>query len=176
MFDLFQKEKALETVVIFIATYLIALAIGRLMKRRGGVPFGIQYQIFCLALAFYAAIRVWGLAVPWGGHVGALLVLLSTAVIVALLDRYLWDQYFQERKHIIIPRLLRETVALGLFLVALLLVLSFGYHAETATERCAGRFRRGRNYPRLCRAKFSQQPLCRPLFANRAAIPGGRLA
>jgi small-conductance mechanosensitive channel/CRP-like cAMP-binding protein len=119
------------TVAAFLATYFLALTIGRLMKRRAGVKFGILFQLFCLTLASYAAIAVYGLRAPWRGHVGAILILLSAAVVVALVDRYLWDHYYERRRQTVIPRLLRDTVAFVIYLVALLLVLSFGYHAET---------------------------------------------
>ena len=50
--------------------------------------------------------------------------------MIALVDRYLWDLYFEQRRQTVIPKFLRELVALVIFLIALLLVLSFGYHAE----------------------------------------------
>jgi small-conductance mechanosensitive channel/CRP-like cAMP-binding protein len=132
MFDgLLPTQNAFVTVAVFLGTYLITLAIGRLLKRRAGVRFGILFQLFCLTLAFYAAITVWGLTAPWRGHVGALLVLLGTAVLIALIDRYVWDYYFEKRKQTVVPRLLRDMVAAVVFLIALLLVLSIGYHAET---------------------------------------------
>ncbi|MFN2509362.1 MAG: cyclic nucleotide-binding domain-containing protein [Chthoniobacterales bacterium] len=132
MFEgLLPRHNSFVTVAVFVATYLVTLAIGRLLKRRAGVRFGVFYQLFCLTLAFYAALGVYGLETSWRGHVGALLVLLSTAVVVALIDRYLWDYYFEIRRQTIIPRLLRDTAAMGLYLIALLLVLSIGYHAET---------------------------------------------
>ena len=55
-------------------------------------------------------------------HAGAALVLLSTAVVIALVDRYLWDLYFEQRRQTVIPKFLREMVALVIFLIALLLV------------------------------------------------------
>ncbi|MBA2622582.1 MAG: mechanosensitive ion channel family protein [Chthoniobacterales bacterium] len=119
------------TAAVFLGTYLVTLALGRLLKRRAGVRLGIFYQLFCLTLAFYAALKVYGLEVPWRGHVGAALVLLTTGVVVALLNRYLWDYYFEKRRQVVIPKLLRDTVAMGLFLIALLLVLSIGYQAQT---------------------------------------------
>jgi small-conductance mechanosensitive channel len=66
----------------------------------------------------------------WRHHIGAAVVLLSTAVVIALLDRYLWDLHFERNRQMVIPKLLREVVALVIFLIALLLVLSVGYHAE----------------------------------------------
>ncbi len=127
----FEEEKPLATALVFVATYLISLAIGRLLKRKAGVRFGVFYQLFCLTLAFYTAVSLWDLHVTWRGHVGAVVLLLSIGVLVALLDRYLWDYYFEKRRQIIIPRLLRDTVAMFLFLITLTIILSAGYHAET---------------------------------------------
>ncbi len=128
---LIETQRPLATAVVFIAVYLLALAIGRFLKRRAGVRFGALYQLFALGLAFYAALGAWGLEVPWRRHVGAGVVLLSSAVVVALLNRFLWDFYFEKRRQTIIPRLLRDTIGALIFLVILIVVLSVGYHAET---------------------------------------------
>lgn len=125
-----ESYRAPETVAAFLVTYFVALAIGRLLKRKAGVPLGILFQIFCLTLAFYAAISVYGVNANWRNHFGAALVILSAAVVVALIDRYVWDAWFERRKQTPIPKLLREIAALGIFLLTLLIVLSFGYHAE----------------------------------------------
>ncbi|MEP7248636.1 MAG: mechanosensitive ion channel family protein [Spartobacteria bacterium] len=130
MLALADAQRAVATVAVFIATFLVTIALGRLLKRRAGVPFGIFFQLFALTLGFYAAAWVYGLDLRWRNHAGAALVLLSTAVVIALVDRYLWDLYFEQRRQTVIPKFLRELVALVIFLVALLLVLSFGYHAE----------------------------------------------
>ncbi len=130
MFALVNTQRAVETIALFILTFLITLSLGRLLKRRAGVRFGIFFQLFALALAAYAAAWVYGMDFRWRNHVGAAVVLLSTAVVIALVDRYLWDLFFERRRQIVIPKFLRELVALVIFLVALLLVLSFGYHAE----------------------------------------------
>jgi small-conductance mechanosensitive channel len=55
---------------------------------------------------------------------------LSSALVVALINRYVWDFYFEQRKRTPIPHFLREIVALLIFLIAVLIVLSVGYHAE----------------------------------------------
>jgi small-conductance mechanosensitive channel len=125
-----ETYRAPATVVAFLVTYFVALTIGRLLKRKAGVPLGILFQAFCLTLAFYAAVTVYGVHANWRNHVGAALVILSAAVVVALIDRYVWDAWFERRKQTPIPKLLREIAALGIFLIALLMVLSVGYHAE----------------------------------------------
>jgi small-conductance mechanosensitive channel/CRP-like cAMP-binding protein len=126
----FDTQRAALTIVAFIGTFIVALSFGRFLKRRAEVRLGILYQLFCLALAFYVALAVYGLEAPWRVHVGAAAILLSTALVVALVNRYVWDIYFERRKQTPIPHFLREVVALIIFVVALLFVLSFAYHAE----------------------------------------------
>ena len=126
----FDTQRAVLTIGAFIGTFIIALAIGRFLKRRASVQLGLLYQLFCLALAFYVSLAAWGVEAPWRVHFGAAAVLLSAALIVALFNRYVWDIYFERRKQTPIPHFLREVVALLIFVIALLFVLSVGYHAE----------------------------------------------
>jgi small-conductance mechanosensitive channel/CRP-like cAMP-binding protein len=131
MFDaLSEMPKAAATILVFFAVFLISMGIGRLMKRSAGVKFGLFYKLFCLTLASYAAMYAYGVEATARGHVGAAVILLSTAVVVALLNRYLWEYHYGTRRNIIIPRLLRDFVAAIIFLVVLLLVLSIGYSAQ----------------------------------------------
>src|SRR2546422_10062157 len=125
-----EVERDAITAVVFIATFFVAVGIGRFLKGRAGVRLGLLFRLFCLILAFYAAITVYGVHAPWRNHIGAAAILLSTALLVALINRYVWDFYFEQRKQTPIPHFLREVVALVIFLIALLIVLSFGYHAE----------------------------------------------
>ena len=125
-----ETQRAALTVVVFIGTFFVALSIGRLLKRRAGVRLGILFQLFCLALAFYAALDVYGVQANWRNHIGAAAVLLSTALLVALINRYVWDWYFETRQKTPIPHFLREVVALVAYLLVLLFVLWYGYHAE----------------------------------------------
>jgi small-conductance mechanosensitive channel/CRP-like cAMP-binding protein len=123
-------QRSALTIVAFLGTFFVTLSIGRLLKRRAGVRLGLLFQLFCLTLAFYAALAVYGVQASWRNHVGAAVVLLSTAFVVALVNRYVFDWYFEKRKETPIPQFLREVVALLIFIIALLFVLSFGYHAE----------------------------------------------
>ncbi len=127
---LLETQKAAVTVVVFVATFFVALTIGRFLKRRAGVPLGTLFRLFCLMLAFYAALAAYEVHAPWRNHIGAAVVLLSTALVVALVNRYVWDLYFEKRRQTPIPHFLREVAALLVFLIALLIVLSVGYHAE----------------------------------------------
>src|SRR6187399_3493795 len=125
-----EAERDVITVVVFIVTFFVALGIGRFLKRRAGVRLGLLFRLFCLIVAFYAAIAVYGVHASWRHHIGAAAILLSTALIVALVNRYIWDLYFEKRRQTTIPQFLREVVGGIIFLIVLLLVLSYGYHAE----------------------------------------------
>jgi small-conductance mechanosensitive channel len=130
MFTWIETERAAVTVAAFLATFFFTFTIGRFLKRRAGVRLGVLFRLFCLLLAFYAALAAYGVHADWRNHVGTAVILLSTAFVFALVNRYVFDLYFEKRKRTTIPHFLREVVALLLFLIALLLVLSFGYHAE----------------------------------------------
>src|SRR5438876_569817 len=125
-----EAERDAITVIVFIGTFFGALTVGRFLKRRAGVRLGLLFRLFCLTLAFYTAIAVYGVHAPWRNHIGAAAILLSTALVVALVNRYVWDFYFEQRKQTPIPHFLREVVGGIIFLIALLFVLSAGYHAE----------------------------------------------
>src|SRR5438128_2130713 len=125
-----EAEQDAMTAIVFIGTFFITLGIGRFLKRRAGVRLGLLFRFFCLTLAFYAALAVYGVHASWRNHVGAALILLSTGVVVALVNRYVWDLYFEKKRQTTIPHFLRELVGGIIFLIALLLVLSAGYHAE----------------------------------------------
>src|SRR5438445_143240 len=125
-----EVERDAITVIVFIGTFFIAVCIGRFLKHRAGVRLGLLFRLFCLILAFYAAIAVYGVHASWRHHVGAAAILLSTALVVALINRYIWDFYFEKKRQTPIPHFLREVVGGIIFLIVLLFVLSYGYHAE----------------------------------------------
>jgi small-conductance mechanosensitive channel/CRP-like cAMP-binding protein len=126
-----EAQRDAVTVVVFIATFFVSLGIGRFLKRRAGVQLGLFFRLFCLILAFYAAITIYGVHTSWRYHVGAAAILLSTALIVAVVNRYVWDFYFEKKRQTPIPHFLREVVGGIIFLIVLLFILSYGYHAET---------------------------------------------
>src|SRR5438552_15450099 len=126
----FDTQRAAATLIAFVGTFFIALTVGRILKRRAGVRLGILFQLFCLALAFYSAMWTCGVAIDLRNHVGTALLVLSAAIVVALIDRYVWDWYFEKRKHTPIPHFPRQIVALVVYLITLLMVIWYGYHAS----------------------------------------------
>src|SRR6266404_4988415 len=126
-----EAERDAITALVFVGTFFVTVGVGRFLKRRAGVRLGLLFRLFCLMLAFYAAIAAYGVHASWRNHVGAAAILLSTALVVALVNRYVWDLYFEKKRQTPIPHFLREVVGGIVFLIVLLFVLSYGYHAET---------------------------------------------
>src|SRR4029450_10882509 len=122
-----EAERAAITALVFVGTFLVALWVGRFLKRRTGVRLGLLFRLFCLILAFYAAITVYGVHASWRKHVGAVAILLSTALVVALVNRYVWDLYFEKKRQTPIPHFLREVVGGIIFLIVFLFVLRYGF-------------------------------------------------
>src|SRR5438270_12196353 len=125
-----EAERDAVTALVFVGTFFVTVGVGRFLKRRAGVRLGLLFRLFCLMLAFYAAFAVSGGTASWRIHVGAAVILLSTALVIALVNRYVWDLYFEKKRQTPIPHFLREVVGGVIFLVALLFILSWGYHAE----------------------------------------------
>lgn len=127
---LLETHKTIAAVIIWFGVFFGTLVIGRLLKRRAGVRLGVSFQLLCIALAFYAATSFYGVTAQWHNIVATAVIAFATAFVVALLDRYLWDAYFQKRRQTPIPHFLRQVIGLFIFVIALISVLIFVYHAE----------------------------------------------
>src|SRR5438105_406967 len=99
-------ESTVLVAITIVVLYLGFVAIGRRLKRKEGVPFGIAYQLFCVCLALYVPITYLHPDFLFRRELGAGLVFSGTFVLIALLQRYLWQFYFQERRKIEIPTFL----------------------------------------------------------------------
>lgn len=117
---------------IAVAVYLVGVAVGRSLKRQGGLRLGTLYQLFCLALALYLPMKILDLNFVSGRfilrrEIGAAVILLGALFVIALLRRYLWEGYFERRRQTPIPKFLREVAAVLVFVAALAIVLSVVY-------------------------------------------------
>ena len=127
MLDVSEGLKDLILALAAPGLYCVLVLAGRRLKRRHGVQLGWLYHLFAAGLAVYFPATL--LDLPWGflRHLGAAVVVLGAIVFIAILDRYLWDIYFQQRHRIKVPKFLTEVVRLAIILVAVFLVLDLGY-------------------------------------------------
>jgi small-conductance mechanosensitive channel/CRP-like cAMP-binding protein len=129
-------QHALIAGVIAIAFYLGSVAIGRSLKRRAGVRLGTTYRLFCVVASLYFGLTFspFNFA-PFPDpmrELGAAATLLGAVVMIALIRRYFWELYFEQKRQMVIPKFLRDIFAGLIFLVALGAVLSV-FYGQTIT-------------------------------------------
>ena len=107
--------------------YCLMVLLGRLLKRQQGVRLGIFYHLFALAGALYLPAYVLNPKWAMVQHSGAATVVLGSFFLIALVDRYVWELYFLQRRRVVIPRFLTEVVRLAILVVAIFLALEFFY-------------------------------------------------
>jgi hypothetical protein len=124
-------NQATENLLLVLSApglYCLMVLLGRWLKRKKGVRLGWLYHLFSLALAVYLPASI--LEVNWAfmPHLAAATFLLGCVFLMALMDRYLWEWYFRDRNHVEVPKFLTEVARLAILIIAIFLVLEFGYH------------------------------------------------
>jgi small-conductance mechanosensitive channel len=106
------------------AIYLALVALGRWLRRRAGVRLGWPFQMLAIAVAFFLPLQYLAVS-PWIVQaLGAMVAMLGTVFVLALVRRFVWEYYFGQVRHVDIPQFMRDVLALVVFLVAALLVLT----------------------------------------------------
>ncbi len=126
----FNLSVAGGTVAVAVLLYLAFVAVGRLLKRRLGTRLGAIYQVFSTVFAAYLAVVLLRPGFIDTRELGALSSVFGAGVLVRLLDQYFWRWYFEEKRKAPIPKFIREVTGLLVFVVAVLLVLQFGYNVR----------------------------------------------
>ncbi len=130
-------EKILILAMAMPAIYWLTVALGRFLKRGTGVKLGAMYKLFCVSLSIYVPLKILHLdyavdSLDLRRELRAITILLSAFFIVALIQRYVWDGYFRKKKGTEVPKFLHELVALVIFFLSLMFVLSGIYREGQA--------------------------------------------
>jgi len=130
-------EKLLIFAITMPVIYWLTVALGRFLKRGTGVKLGAMYRLFCIAISIYLPLKILRLdynfdSIDLRRELRAITILLSAFFLVALVQRYVWDGYFRKKRGMEVPKFLHELVALVIFLVSLMVVLSGIYREGQA--------------------------------------------
>jgi len=107
--------------------YLVLVALGRWLKRKAGVPLGILFQLFSLALAFFLPLCFLN-TLRWVMQLlGSVVAILGTVFGLVLLRRFLWEYYFRELRQTTVPKYVQDVVALVTFVLSIIGVFTFIY-------------------------------------------------
>jgi len=107
------------------ALYLVLLVFGRWLKRQGGVRLGVMYQLFALSMALFLPLSFLEINFTFLKVLGSIVAMLGTIFLLSLIKRFFWELYFQERRRVPAPKFMVDVVALLIFFVAVMLVLTF---------------------------------------------------
>ena len=124
--------------------YVSMMAFGRMLKKQTGVQLGFSYRVFCFAVAGYTSLSVAELAPALGSFdvrrgAGALAIVFGASVLSAVIRRYVWELYFERKKQMPLPKLLRQLADMFVFILACVLVLRMVYgRTEALTSFIAG--------------------------------------
>ena len=146
--SVFDQPKVLLALGAAPFIYLAALAVGRWLKRKHGVPLGLMFQLLCVSLAAYVPLRVLHAVQHPEGHADdstkvwhdegirtfqAMLIVLGVVFALQLLRCFYWQRWFARRHGAEAPKLLQQVFGFAVFCVALTLVLKFAYGFQVDT-------------------------------------------
>jgi small-conductance mechanosensitive channel/CRP-like cAMP-binding protein len=141
MFELSQAAKNLVLIFSVPGLFMLMVVFGRWLKRTHGVRLNWTFHLFSLTLSVYFVAKLFddplilpmfGGAIPLRRETGAVACLLGAFFIIALLDRYLWELYFQEKHRVKVPKFLSDVVTLSVITIAIIVVLELGYKVKIA--------------------------------------------
>jgi small-conductance mechanosensitive channel/CRP-like cAMP-binding protein len=123
-------------VVAMPVLFVIALGVGRFLRRRAGVHLGLLYQLFCIAFAVWLPLEILRTDFPHRlGTMHALRaanVLLGTIFILAIFRRYYWELWFERHYRTKAPKFVSQLFGLILFIAAIFIIIGgiYGYSIQ----------------------------------------------
>lgn len=115
---------------VAIAVYLALLWLGRILKRRLGVPLGWFYQIFCFAMALFVPSTL--PQFKFGhveDHIDAAALLTATFVVISVV-RHLIFSARRDTENSSLPKFVSQVVSILIFLASIAIVLQVIYGLE----------------------------------------------
>lgn len=115
---------------VAIAAYLLLLWLGRLLKRRVGVPLGWFYQMFCIAMAIFVPSLLPQFRYDEAEkHIDAAALLTATFVVISLVRYFIFESR-RRSENASLPKFVSQVVSILIFLAALAIVLQGIYKLQ----------------------------------------------
>jgi small-conductance mechanosensitive channel/CRP-like cAMP-binding protein len=115
-----------------VTIYLILLFIGRILKRRLGVPLGWFYQMFCFAMAMFVPSLLPQFTVEDSAdpHIRAAALLTATFVVISFVRHFIFDSSRRRSDSASLPKFVSQVVSIIIFLAAMAIILQGIYGLE----------------------------------------------
>lgn len=113
---------------VAVVVYLILLGLGRMLKRRFGVPLGWFYQMFCFAMALFvpSLFPFFSCEDAVDHHINAATLLTATFVVISFVRHFLFDSRPRDESSSL-PKFVSQVISILIFLVAAFIVVRFIY-------------------------------------------------
>jgi MFS family permease len=112
---------ALLYIGVSVAVYLVLLVVGRLIKRRLGVPLGWSYQTFCFAMALFVPSALPQFQFDAEKHIDAAAVLTGAFVAISFVRHYIFETRTRQ-DNATVPKFVSQLVSILIFLAAVAVV------------------------------------------------------
>jgi small-conductance mechanosensitive channel/CRP-like cAMP-binding protein len=115
-----------------VLIYLVLLFIGRILKRRLGVPLGWFYQMFCFAMAMFVPSLLPQFTVEDSAdpHIRAAALLTATFVVISFVRHFIFDSSRKRSDSAALPKFVSQVVSIIIFLAAMAVILQGIYGLE----------------------------------------------
>jgi small-conductance mechanosensitive channel/CRP-like cAMP-binding protein len=120
-----------------VVVYVLLLGLGRVLKRRLGLPLGWLYQMFCLVMALYLPVML--PQIRWGeteNHFHAAALLTASLMGIAILRHIILRSLNRDHSNSL-PKFVSQVVSIVIFLAALAVVFR-GIYKQDLTGLLAG--------------------------------------
>jgi len=120
---------ALIYIIVALVVYLGMLFVGRVIKRRLGVPLGWFYHMFSFAIALFVPSLLPDIKFDAEKHIEAAAVLTGAFVAISFVRHYIFKTR-EQSDNATVPKFVSQLVSILIVLAAVALVLQFIYKQE----------------------------------------------
>jgi len=121
---------AAEAVGLAAGVWAVVWLSFRFVWRKSAYPPGVSLQLFAISLGLWVSGSVFYAEREWLNHIGAVLVVCGTVFGWVLFDKLLCVAWYEKRRIVPLPIILRQLGGLLTLLVALACILKWGYGLE----------------------------------------------
>jgi len=120
-----------EELIAIPVIYLLAIALGKILKRHAGVKLGILYQCFCVVLALWIPLEIFNTQFVSRHELLKLgrsaSILFGAFFAIAIFKRYFWELWYEQKQHKPAPKFLSQIFAILAVIAAVFLIISGVY-------------------------------------------------
>ena len=117
--------KLFYVLIVGLSVYVLMVLLGRQLRSRWAMRLGAPYHLICIANAVLAAAYFMQLPLETYRVIMAAAYMMDALLLLTLFNRLYWEDYFQRKRNIVVPRFFTHATRLVGITTAVLLILQF---------------------------------------------------